>query len=283
MKINTNNISINTGNNSGSTGFNTSKENTDSQWVNEQTTLTGNDMLSGAVSGVSGEVFAELLGNTLYGSTIKEYGGLAGGLSALITGKLTGLDNKEIADNIYSGQRIGKNAVENNLLYDQLLGDSKTTSDYEKNRKHPTENVIRDHRGVDTIPIDDNDNKTVHAAANGISLGTYEQVNGKGWGVYTVIGHNPDEKGNYEYLSRYAHLNEETPNIPAGTEIKEGQPIGIMGNTGASSGPHLHFEIQKYNPETKEYDYINPQLPKNNIGNFEYLKDTPFQQNLNKK
>ena len=90
--------------------------------------LTGNDALSGAIAGVSGEVFAELLGNSLYGTTsgselnqyqqtvLKEYGGLAAGISSLITGKVQDLDVSDIRDNVYAGYRVGKNAAENNLV-----------------------------------------------------------------------------------------------------------------------------------------------------------------------
>ena len=48
---------------------------------------------------------------------LKEMSCLAGGLSSLVTGALTGLNEEEISSNIYNGQRLGKNAVENNLLY----------------------------------------------------------------------------------------------------------------------------------------------------------------------
>ena len=96
--------------------------------------LTGNDALSGAIAGVSGEVFAELLGNSLYGTTsgselnqyqqtvLKEYGGLAAGISSLITGKVQDLDVSDIRDNVYAGYRVGKNAAENNYLLPQEKG-----------------------------------------------------------------------------------------------------------------------------------------------------------------
>ena len=88
----------------------------------------GGDCASGALSGVSGELAGEYVKDTLYpGQTpssltgqqktvIKELGGLAGGLSAIFTGNAVGLSDGEVADNIFSGQRIGKNAAENNAL-----------------------------------------------------------------------------------------------------------------------------------------------------------------------
>ena len=80
--------------------------------------LTGNDAWSGAVSGVVGEMTAEALGkNTnLSDRSIKELAGVAGGLSSIITGEFSGQNDHEVAQNIWSGSRIGKNAAENNYL-----------------------------------------------------------------------------------------------------------------------------------------------------------------------
>jgi hypothetical protein len=81
--------------------------------------LTGNDALSGAVSAVVGEVAGEVTLNNFDVSetAIKEIAGLAGGYSAIFTGNAIGLSDSEVSDNMFSGQRIGKNAAENNLLY----------------------------------------------------------------------------------------------------------------------------------------------------------------------
>lgn len=84
--------------------------------------------MSGVVAGVTGEVFAELLGNSLYGTIsgdilnkdqkylLQEFGGLASSISSLFVGKATGLDSKDISNNVYAGYRVRKNAVENNLV-----------------------------------------------------------------------------------------------------------------------------------------------------------------------
>lgn len=44
------------------------------------------------------------------------------------------------------------------------------------------------------------------------------------------------------YLARYAHLKEETV-WEVGEEIESGDVVGIMGNTGFSTGAHLHFDL----------------------------------------
>ncbi|KOT31130.1 peptidase [Streptomyces caelestis] len=59
---------------------------------------------------------------------------------------------------------------------------------------------------------------------------------GPAYGNAVVIKH-----GNGTY-SQYAHLSQ--VNVKAGQVVKTGQKIALSGNTGNSSGPHLHFEIR---------------------------------------
>ncbi len=45
-------------------------------------------------------------------------------------------------------------------------------------------------------------------------------------------------------MAVYAHLKLESVNVGVGQYVREGQQIGLSGNTGFSSGPHLHFAVQ---------------------------------------
>jgi len=69
-----------------------------------------------------------------------------------------------------------------------------------------------------------------------------------GYGYLTTVRHNST------YTTRYAHQNRII--VSPGQKVKQGEVIGYVGNTGLSTGPHLHYEMIKYgskiNPLTEE-------------------------------
>ena len=78
-----------------------------------------------------------------------------------------------------------------------------------------------------------------------------------GRGNYVVIRHRIN---NTTYYTLYAHLS--TVNVNIGVQVSEGQQIGRQGNTGHSTGPHLHFEIHRGNfgnhMSPRDYIYFPP-------------------------
>ena len=72
----------------------------------------------------------------------------------------------------------------------------------------------------------------------------------KGWGIYLKIKHDG-------VISLYAHLSR--IKVFRGCHITKGQLIAYSGNTGLSSGPHLHFGIQDLKKINNGYKgYIDP-------------------------
>ncbi len=72
-----------------------------------------------------------------------------------------------------------------------------------------------------------------------------------GYGLMVVLTH-PDEETPLQ--SRYAHLSEIL--VESGKRVKKGDVIGLVGSTGNSTGPHLHFEMLQYT--AGEWVLINP-------------------------
>jgi muramidase (phage lysozyme) len=107
------------------------------------------------------------------------------------------------------------------------------------------------HRGIDIsgAPPGDNTGGDVVAVADGIvnvrastcRLG--DGSCGGGFGNWVTIDH-----GN-GFITAYAHLHRVT--VAHGVSVKRGQKIGVEGNTGASRGTHLHFEVWKGNSNNR--------------------------------
>ena len=76
------------------------------------------------------------------------------------------------------------------------------------------------------------------AAADGVVLLTLPASHSGGFGDMITIQHN---NGLY---TRYAHLQAGTTMVMRGDRVHQGQAIAKTGNTGFSSGPHLHFEVR---------------------------------------
>ncbi|WP_091037512.1 VCBS repeat domain-containing M23 family metallopeptidase [Microbacterium oxydans] len=90
----------------------------------------------------------------------------------------------------------------------------------------------RDHEGID---ISNNGGTPIIAAYGGtVSARTYSS----GYGNYVVISH----PGGYTTL--YAHMVS-PGSVNLGQAVTKGQQIGVVGSTGNSSGPHLHFELRR--------------------------------------
>ncbi len=109
-------------------------------------------------------------------------------------------------------------------------------------RFHPILGYTRMHQGVDfAVPVG---TPVMAAGAGVIKFAGVE----RGYGNFLVIRHNQ------EYTTAYAHLSRFAPGIHVGVRVRQGQIVAYSGNTGLTTGPHLHYEVRIYgkpvNPET---------------------------------
>jgi murein DD-endopeptidase MepM/ murein hydrolase activator NlpD len=113
-------------------------------------------------------------------------------------------------------------------------------------RVHPIEKTRKNHNGTDLwgpkpkIWIEAWHDGRVIAAGTSKLKNADGSLGGVGW--YVDVRSKIDGKW---YVSRYAHMVENSLKVVKGQKITAGTKLGIMGNTGASAGRHLHFEICK--------------------------------------
>lgn len=118
------------------------------------------------------------------------------------------------------------------------------------NRIHPIYKTKKLHTGMDfTAP------KGTEIYATGDGKIKKARRSRRGYGNHVVIDHG------YGYQTLYAHMKE--IGVRQGQKIKRGEVIGYVGNSGASVGPHLHYEVikngHKINPVNFYYNDLSPE------------------------
>ena len=109
-------------------------------------------------------------------------------------------------------------------------------------RMHPIHKIMKMHAGLDfTAPI----GTEIYATGDGVvELAKWNA----GYGRCVVINHG------FGYKTKYAHCKKF--NCRKGQKIKKGEIIAFLGNTGQSSGPHLHYEVIKNNVKVNPVNYF---------------------------
>lgn len=114
-------------------------------------------------------------------------------------------------------------------------------------RHHPILKIRKEHTGLDfTAPI----GTPTIATADGVVV-TAGHSSG-GYGNQIEIDHG------FGIVTKYAHLSE--IKVSEGQKVKRGDLIALTGNTGLSSGPHLHYEIIKNGEKIDPVDYFYQDL-----------------------
>lgn len=90
------------------------------------------------------------------------------------------------------------------------------------------------HGGVDIAQVGIDGKDVLSVLPGAVShIGHHEN----GYGHFIVVNHG-------DFTTLYAHMKE-APTLSVGDEVKAGDKIGMIGSTGRSTGPHLHFEVTK--------------------------------------
>lgn len=127
-------------------------------------------------------------------------------------------------------QPINIASTGSNIIANLLRGSGRISSKFGM-RTHPVDKTQKLHKGID-----------VAAGAGTPIISPWpgkviiNKNNPKGYGWYTVIDH-----GNFATL--YGHMSQQSP-LAVGSQVNTGDIIGMVGSTGASTGPHLHFEVR---------------------------------------
>ena len=129
--------------------------------------------------------------------------------------KVTLIEKKYLLSIIPNGYPIANRGVTNNYGW----------------RMHPVLKKRNFHSGID---LKASMRTKIYAPANGIIK--YAGYNNKGYGYMIIISHN------FGFETLYAHLYK--VKVKVGDVINKKQFIGLTGNSGLSSGPHLHYEVR---------------------------------------
>lgn len=112
---------------------------------------------------------------------------------------------------------------------------------------HPTKGNWYIHKGIDFSTWRPGDNVMATASGQIVTVG-YDDS----FGNFVIIKHN------HGMYTRYAHLSQAI--VRKGQLVDQGQTIGYIGNTGISTGPHLHYEVHIGSDVVDPAKYINIKL-----------------------
>jgi len=121
-------------------------------------------------------------------------------------------------------------------------------------RIHPIYKIRKFHYGLDFTA---KTGTPIYSTADGkiqYAIKATEKAS-QGYGNLIIIDHG------YGYRTLYAHMSKF--NVKVGEEVKRGEVIGFVGNTGISTGPHLHYEVikdgRKVNPVHYLFNDLSPE------------------------
>jgi murein DD-endopeptidase MepM/ murein hydrolase activator NlpD len=164
---------------------------------------------------------------------------------ALVTYNDNSEESREIEKEEVTYQAVPKIVERGTIVpptYIKPISGGRLTSGFGR-RNRPTKGASTYHKGVDwATPVG-----TSVAAS---SSGTVTRAGwGSGYGYCVYIKHSDGKETRYGHLSKVL--------VSVGQSVNQGQRIALSGNTGVSTGPHLHFEILVNGSQVNPLDYLN--------------------------
>ncbi|MDZ7314937.1 MAG: M23 family metallopeptidase [candidate division KSB1 bacterium] len=150
-----------------------------------------------------------------------------------------------------SREEIEKKEKENQSLWNHIPSINPVQGEYRFTdsfgwRVHPLTRIRQYHEGQD---ISAKRGTPVVAAADGrVTTVVGKHDPNRSYGRYIAIDHGEG------YLTLYAHLK--TVEVKEGQEVRRGQVIGTVGDTGSATGPHLHYEVHYMGSVQDPLNYI---------------------------
>ena len=175
---------------------------------------------------------------------------LEGKISEL--GEQYGVDLNASLENATFVQDIEKimlSVAETKALFDGIpngdpTGGKGRISDHYGYRTHPVLHHKQMHAGLDfAMPI----GTPIYATANGVVLSA---------GIQPGYGHMVEIRHNFGFGTRYGHLNGKYL-VKQGDFVRKGDIIAYSGNSGLSTGPHLHYEIRFISKALNPINFVN--------------------------
>lgn len=116
-------------------------------------------------------------------------------------------------------------------------------------RTHPIYKIVKMHTGMDFNAVI---GTPIYATGDGVV--ERADAEASGYGNHVVINHG------FGYETLYGHMSKIM--VAPGQQVKRGEVIGLVGNTGTSSGPHVHYEVirngNKINPISYYFLDLSP-------------------------